>query len=220
MAKADLQADQAAYDRVLAIAGEAERAGDYSRAISHAIRAWPFLEGMMQFERRWEGATFKSIPCVDMVLRLAPPLLNWSALDQLETLLRARRAIDRSTSDDLADRLRGARALLALAHSIWRHVQANPGASYDAVRADVQGGHSDLRNIIDRWVDMGILVRTGPSSDTRLRLATDLGRAMTAKCSACGENVAMAFRDALHPRSCPKCGDLSEFVLGSEPLRA
>jgi len=110
MSKLVLQGSVAAYSDLLNNALEAERAGCFIDAIRHAVAAWVYVEDMMKYKRRWEQAEFKSVPCIDLVLKYAPLLLDNQCLNRLENLLRERRSIDKHASDDLASRLAEARA--------------------------------------------------------------------------------------------------------------
>lgn len=213
MAKADLQADQTAYDAILSMAREAERAGLYGEALEHATRAWPHLEGMMQFERRWEGAEFRSVPCIDLVLRLAPPLLHERALNALGELLKARKSIDRHASDDLAARLRLAREQLQLAYRLWRQLETAPSTPQVSLGVVLGAPQSVVLETLDRWVEMGIAARAGVGSSLEISLSVDLGRPTLAKCPVCGTTHTLPRRQAVAATDCPDCNQRTELTL-------
>lgn len=218
--KADLQSAQTAYDRAMRLARAAEQQGDYPVAIARAIEAWEHLEGMMQFERRFEDAEFKSVPCIDLVLRHAPSILHAQALDELEHLLQTRRAIDRHASDDLATRLLEARETLKRAHRLLDHIERNPGARQSDLRQLLGGDQDEWRGWCERWSDIGLINRESLGGQYYLRLSAGADELTDAKCGACGGIERGSKRSFWGSHVCVACGRTETFVLLSSASAA
>jgi len=62
MTKAEMEHHQQKYQSLMADARAAERAGLYRKAIEKALASWEHIDGMMQYERRYESKEFRSVP--------------------------------------------------------------------------------------------------------------------------------------------------------------
>src|SRR5262245_15059909 len=114
--KAEMEFHRDEYYALIGSARQALQQGTHVKAIELAVSSWEYIDGMMQFERRYESKTFDSIEGIDIVLNFAPLLFDFEALDRLQLLLRTQRRIDKHASDDLADKLTQARAVMWNAH--------------------------------------------------------------------------------------------------------
>jgi hypothetical protein len=213
MAKAELQAAQSMYDQCLERARAAERAGDFEGCISHAVAAWEYVADMMRFERRWEEAEFRSVPCIEFVLRYAPLLLDEDSLNRLAAFLKAEKSVDRFASDDLAARLSRARERLRIAFRLWTHIEHNPEARQDELRRLMGGDQDEWRDIAERWEKMGLVRRSPSMGSYTLRLTTELDATTYAKCHCCGAVVRSTRLDLLQSRDCTGCSQVSEFCI-------
>jgi predicted transcriptional regulator len=215
MSKAALQAAQLQYDQCMAAARNHERNGQLEEAIRQAIEAWEHLEGMMKFERKWEDREFKSVPCIDMVLRHAPMLLDGKSLDRLGDLLKEQRSIDKLASDDLAARLQEAKQRMRAIHQLLARVEAEPGITVTRLAETCGCDRPTVDQICERLEAMELIEvdRTGKARE--LRLATDFDRNITGLCESCGRGAALLWWDALSVRKCPTCGEEAYFVLSS-----
>lgn len=191
----------------------AERDGLYRIAVEWALSAWGFIDGMMQFERRYEKKEFASVVAIDIVLRYAPLLLDSKSLDTLESLLRESKRIERITSDDMGEKLATAREQMWLNHRLWSHLEATPGARQDELRQVLGGEQHYWRDVSEIWAKMGLLKRQPDGGSYRLNFSTRMGELTHGKCPACGKVVeapkAMFFDDL----TCPQCRTSAAFVL-------
>src|SRR5438445_210985 len=112
MKKSEMEAHRDEYQARMAAARAAERDGLYREAMAEALSAWDFIDGMMQYEKRYEERSFDSVAAIDLVLRYAPLLLDRKSLDTLERLLKEYRRIERDTDADMGAKLASARAAL------------------------------------------------------------------------------------------------------------
>lgn len=201
MAKAELQASRAVYDDLVSKAHEAEGEGRFDDAVRLARLAWHHLEAMLKFERKYEHAEFESVPCIDLVLKYAPLLFDWTALTELGTLLRGRKSIDRIASDDLASRLSEALVVFREAHQVWNELENASVA--DAAKVSIATAIDPRRRkaLIDAWVSMKLVRREGGAT----RIATDPDERVRAKCPGCGVVVGGLMFDVLSDQECPRC---------------
>ena len=108
--KAELKSDQDNYHHLLKNARVALSEQRVKDAIDLAKSTWPYIDGMMQFEQRYENREFTTVEGVAIVLRNAPLVFDRQTLNELAELLKSKRRIDKNASDDLAAQLAASRA--------------------------------------------------------------------------------------------------------------
>ena len=213
MAKADLEFAQSAYDQAMHHAHAAVRSGYYVRAIAFAIEAWNYVDRMMQYEKKYEDATFKSVPCVDIVLKYAPLVFDIEALDKLSELLKERKTVERLTSDDLGERLRVARGYLRSSYRLWDYIERHPGVMQSDLREQLGGEQDEWRLIAERWESMGLLRRVPEVGSYRLFAVTNMHQRSEGMCPKCGLIEIGRKGDLLAERNCPGCGERCVLVI-------
>jgi hypothetical protein len=216
MKKTELEEHRDSYDALLSSALAAERNGEHRRAVQAALQAWEYVDGMMQYERRYGGREFDSIKAIDLVLKYAPLLLDYQSLDRLADLLKASRRIEKNTSESLADLLQTARSKLWDVHRFYGHLEMNPDARQDELRQVLGGDQDSWRAISEAWEKMGMVSRLPSGGSYTLRLVTRLGEIVPAICPSCGVRTEGPKGMLLEPLSCPECGASVTFVLLSD----
>jgi predicted Zn-ribbon and HTH transcriptional regulator len=216
VAKAELKAAQDAYDQLLQRAQRDESLGRYATAVTHAVEAWEYVDGMMKYERRFEDAEFKSLPCIDLVLRYAPLLFDVSSLDRLGELLKKHRSVEKHTTDDLEARLTKAREFLCRAHRLWSLIEQNPGITLDEVTARLGDKLRESPAMVARWEEMGLITRSQSRTGVSLRLTTRLESDALARCPSCGAKVQARKLSLWKEQRCPKCGQTVDLVIFAE----
>ncbi len=211
--KAELEQQKTFYYAVLRKAQVAEAAGRLREAVELAVSSWPYVDGMMQFERKYEEREFRSIGTIDVVLKLAPLLLHSPSLDDLAVLLKSQKRIDKNASDDLAARLEESRQRMWSAHQLWSHLEQHPGARQDELSKSLGGDQDAWRALAETWERMGVIARTPEGGSFRLLLRTRMHTLARAKCPSCGLVAKASKSRLLEPQSCPKCQKTSELVL-------
>ena len=213
MSKAEMEDHQRTYQSLMADARTAERAGLYRTAIEKALESWKHIDGMMQYERRYEDREFGSIPAIDLTLKYAPLLLDFVSLDALEGLLKDCRRIERNTSDNLGEKLATARTRMWEAYHLWDYLEWNPIVRQDELRRLLGGDQDHWRFLAESWDRMGLLRREPEGGTYRLALSTRMGEVVPAKCPACGSVVEAPKAMFLEERACPKCRAGNLFVI-------
>lgn len=214
MAKLDLAVAKEEYHLLVERASTAERAGDAPGAIRFARNAWQHVVDMMKYEQKYETGTFRSLPCIDIVCRLAPPLLDGEALEELGGLLKTNRSIDRVASDDLADRLRQARDELAAFHRLYALIESRSGVTATEVQALLGGDLGwDARLGQARQLRT---VRVGSHDKANAVEATGNSEALvTGWCVRCGLECILPLCDFLTLSRCTSCGRAADTCIRS-----
>ena len=213
MTKAEMEEHDRQYHVLLAQAHEALRQGLVRRAVQHALAAWDHIDGMMQYDRKYENASFDTIPAVDLVLRYAPLLLDFRQLDRLEVLLKEYRRIERDTTADVGEQLAQARARMWNAHRLWDYIEHHPDVRQAELRTALGGEQQEWADIAAAWEKMGLLRRIPDGSTYRLAFSTRMDELVPAKCPECG-NLAQAPKAMLlDEMRCPQCKKRALFVL-------
>lgn len=217
MSKADLQDATTKYESCVAAALAAESHGCLKEAVDHAVQAWEFLEAMLRFSKRFRKLDVDSVHCVNLVVRLAPVLLDPEPLDTLSTLLKSRKSIDRAVSDNLAEMLAGAKRRLAAAHRIFDCIERNPEIGNDDLCSLVEIEAERVTEILGQWLRFGVVRRTSLGHAHGFRLTLDLGAIEHARCARCGRDATGEKSSFLTLRACDSCGVEQQFVILRSP---
>jgi len=133
--KQELASAYGQYSARMERAGDALKKGLYRQAVRDALEAWPFIDGMMQYGRRYNQQEFQTIAAIDLVLEYVPWLLDFRQLDRLAALLKECRRIERNTDTDFSEKLAEARERMWAAHRLWDYIERHP----DAHQAELKG---------------------------------------------------------------------------------
>lgn len=205
MTKIEMESHQAEYDALVSNAHRALQQGLYGEGVRLAISSWDYIDGMMQYERKYEEREFHSIETIDIVLHFAPLLFDFESLDKLELRLKSQRRIEKNTSEDLGQNLAKARALLWDAHRLWNHLERQSECRQDELRRTLGGDQDRWRSMAESWERMGLIRRTPEAGSYRLALSTRMDAPFSAKCPSCGAVGKAPKRKLLEELACPKC---------------
>jgi hypothetical protein len=210
MKKAELETHDAEYRDRLSKAKHAESAGQYNEALKAAVSAWEHVDGMMQFQSKYEEEKVDSVAAIDLVLKYAPLLLDFRKLDALEQFLSICRRIEKNTTAGPREKLSEARSKMWDNHRLWSYLEKHPDAPQDQLHK-AMGQTNDWQSSIEAWVTMGVLrkAQEGPC----YRLTTSMEARVPAKCSACGKSAEGPKGLLLTSVTCPKCRSKTTFVL-------
>jgi len=212
--KAELEDDATSYYSKVEEMRRAHDRRDYHGALGFAAAAWEYVDGMMQFERRFEDKSErKSLDCVDYVLRYAPLLFDVQTLSALSSLLRTQKRVDKNTAADLAANLERAYLLMNEAHQLWDHLERNVQVDQDKLRGSLGGDQDRWRWLAEKWHSMGIIQRAPSRGSYILSLLTRMESEVRAKCSACGVVAKAAKGRFWEQILCPKCKATVYFII-------
>ena len=215
--KAELEREHDEYRLAIERLRVADSAGDYEQALTIAVSAWKFVDGMMQYERRFEDRTeHESLLCINYVVRTAPLLFAFDVLGSLRTLLATQKRIDKNTSADLSTSLQKAFVRMNAAHRLWDYIEREVHVRQDRLRATLQGDQDEWRWIAEQWQNIGLIRRHPDGGSYILSLVTRMEDEVRAKCSSCGVVARAAKGRFWEQISCPKCKDTAYFVILSD----
>ena len=212
--KAELQFDASRYREAVVAMRKAHNEGRYLEAIEIAMNACDYVDGMMQFERRFEDRTErKSVETIHYVLQYAPLVFDRSSLETLDEVLKSQKRIDKNTTADLADDLKSANALMWDAHRMWTELEQAADLPQDKLRSSLGGEQERWREIAESWYGMGLIHRMPERGSYRISLATRIATEIRGKCPACGATGRAAMGHFLEEITCPRCKATSTFVM-------
>lgn len=213
MKKAEMEAESLQYREMMSVAQAAERRGMYREALTVAISAWPYVDGMVLHERKYRDNEVANIAAIDLVLRYAPLLLDARPLNELEKLLTSYKRVLKDSFESMSERLARARAQIWENHRLWTYLEQNPGTEQDGLRQALGGEQERWRSVAESWERMGLLGRTPAGRSYRLTLATRMGEIVRAKCPGCGHVDEAPKGMFLEQMTCPNCRARVVFVL-------
>jgi hypothetical protein len=211
--KAELDAHRTEYYALVAKARAAERQGLYREALELASSSCEHIDGMIQFERKYQDKETVELDGIDMVLKYAPFLFDVQSLNSLASLLKSQPRIERSASDDISEKLSKARTLMFAAHRLWTQLEQNMETRQHELRRAIGGDQEHWRSIAEIWEKMGLVHRTAAEGSYQLTLVTDMGAMVMAKCPSCGATAKGQKARFLEELACPKCGKTGFLVL-------
>jgi hypothetical protein len=211
--KAELEYDRAEYYAWIAKAHAAQQKYLFRQAMELAMSSWDHIDGMMQYERKYESRDSFTIEGIEIVLQYAPLLFDFTRLDKLELLLKNQRRIAKSASDDLADKISKAKALMWEAHRFWNHLERQSVVRQDELRREFGGDLDGWWFISETWEAIGLICRVHDGSSYRLAFSTQMDKPALAKCPSCGTVARAPKRRFLEEIICPKCQAEDYFVI-------
>lgn len=212
--KADLEADYQRYASLNQKSREAKRKGDFRAALECAVAALPHVSGMIQFTTRFEGHDDPdSVEAIDTILSLSPTVFRHHDLDEVDTLLKQKRLVERRTNENISQRICDARKDMRLAHKLYTLFERESDVTLDEIGAACDPSEASWNRIVDLWTKMGILQAASSDNSRRLRLTTRMGGITPAKCPLCGVMTDAPKAMLLESFTCPSCERIACFVI-------
>ena len=212
MTKAEMEQHWTQYQAFLTEIGEPIENGDYKTAIELSVAAWEHIDGMMQYERKYNNLETVPLCALDVVLKFAPILFDFKALDKVDTFLKGQRRIEKNADSDLSDARAKARELMWEAHRLWDHIERHTHPRQDDLRRSLGGDQDRWRSLAETWERMGLLFRSPEGGSYRLSFCTRMDDPVLAKCPSCGAVGKTPKTRFLDNLACPKCHASVNFV--------
>ena len=213
MKKAEMESHATEYRVLMDTARSALQERRYREALDLALSSWKHIDGMMQYERKRTGKEPTTVEGIDIVLKHAPLLFDFQSLNELDSLLKSQRRIEKNTSHNMAEKLVKARGLMWDAHGMWDHLERHPGEREDQLRQALGGDQHRWRSVAETWEQMGLVSRTPEGGSHRLSLSVRMSETVLAKCPSCGVVGKGAKAKFLGELTCPKCRAKVLFVI-------
>jgi len=213
MTKAEMERHRAEYLRYAALAGSAVEEGAYREAVERAVSSWDYVDGMIQYERKYGGVESVHVESIEIALTYAPLLFDSQSLDKLDAILKNQRRIVKNASGDVAGNALKARSLMREAHALWHYLDAHPECLIEDLCNSLGGEQVRWRSIGETWARMGVVRHTPEGSSYRLALYTRLNDVVLGKCPECGVTGKAPKEKLVEERHCPRCREKVIFVL-------
>jgi hypothetical protein len=212
--KAQLQWETGHYRAAVEGMQAAHREGKHSEAVAIAAKASEYVDGMMQYERRFESREEpRHIETIRYIFQYAPLVFDKSSLETISELLNSQKRIAKNTAANLANELETATELMWDAHRVWSVLEKLGETRQDELRATLGGNQDRWRAISESWGHMGLVHRIPERGSYRISLVTRIAAEVRGKCSGCGSTGKAALGTFLQDLTCPKCKTTSKFVL-------
>jgi hypothetical protein len=212
--KAELQSDAELYRRAVSAMRKAHNEGHVFEAIEIAVNACDYVDGMMQFERRFEERSErKDVETIHYVLQYAPLVFDPASLDKLTEILKSQKRIDKNTTADFAEELKQAFELMWDAHRLWTLLEQADEVPQDKLRVSLGGDQERWRCMAESWDRMGLIRRIPECGSYRISLTTRITAEVRGKCRECGATGKAAMGRFLEDITCPRCKKTSTFVI-------
>jgi hypothetical protein len=217
MTKEEMETDFMRYHAKLLQAKSALNEANYRKALQMAEESWQHVDGMMQYERKYNGVAACTIEAIDLALDYAPLLFDAGVLQRLAALLKAHRRIEKNTAEDLSDKLSKARELMWDAYRLWDQMEKRADASESVLAEHLEMAKRWLF-VRDAWQKMEVIVRLKKDGSHQLTFRTQLDAAAVGKCPVCGAIAKAKKAKFLEKQACPKCqGKVLFVILSREP---
>ncbi|MFT3882934.1 MAG: hypothetical protein QM703_25170 [Gemmatales bacterium] len=206
--KAELEWQRTAFRTYVAQSKEALSQHQYSNAIELAIQSFAFIDGMIQYERRYEQVEDQPYPTIKTVLSYSPVLFRWKAIDEVERLLDSTKRIEKNSQIDWRAKIDHSRRLLGHALETWTNIHARNSATYDGD----QNRRIERVFILSTWENMGYVTKPNENGDLH-SFVSNMEMRTRAKCKYCGDVCDATKATFLADIKCLKCGVTNLFVI-------
>ena len=213
MAKADLEFDHEEYLAALEQAQLAMRTADLADAVAHAVQSFEHVDGMMQFEKRYNDVESVAVDTVSLVIENAPLVFDNDALDKVESLLASKKRIERNAQGHLREKLAAAREAIREVGLVWDHIDRLQESTDAREWFAIPCKTARWRFIVSAWSAMGIIRPVERDGADAFEWVTRMDAATRAKCSSCGTLAKGPRVRLLEPAVCPACRQKVSFVL-------
>lgn len=204
MNRDELENHRANYHARVLLAKDAEREANFIDAVHHAKSAWKFIEGMIDYELKYQEQTVENVDAIELVLQYAPVVFDLSSLTELDAFLKEHPRIARHTRNDFAGDTRVARKMIRQAGHLWSRLESE---------GKIEANPAELTPIAEAWREMGVVRKVEQKDGTeQLQFTTRLDTPSRGKCPECGAVVKGTKSKMLEELRCPHCFGMVQFV--------
>ncbi len=207
--KAELEIEYKSFHSLAEQTKASISAHEYSAAIALGLKSFEFIDGMIQYERKYEDKENPSHPTIKAVLTFAPVVFGWKAIDEVEALLNSTRRIEKNSNEDWRQRIADSRQLQKRALHLWSSMLSQETYLPEAIEVS----RKDRQFILKSWEEMGFTTTSGSVAENVLVLASSKMERTRAKCMHCGEVAVSTKEKFLSEVKCPRCSMLTLFVM-------
>lgn len=185
---------------------EAQQNHLYSQAIDYALQSFPFIDGMIQYERRYKKTEQINQPTLKLILAFSPVIFRWHSIDQVEVLINTTKRIERNSDIEWRSKIDESRKLLISAQNLWNSIETlqHDFSTIDPISRSF---------ILTAWERIGLVSIVKDSKTFQYQFVSALNARYRAKCPECGQICDATKESLLSKLKCPRCMVTSYFVL-------
>lgn len=212
--KGDLAQARTAYVGEATAAAVALANGRYKDALRLALGTLDDVDAMIQYRAKYEKTEVTSVETIDLILRYAPLLLDTAAIDELASVLKRYKRIDRVIPADLASETVQARRRTEIACNLHSIIRREGHIAVSRLLEQLPADERPIgKAILLEWLSMGIATKQADASESMIELTTVMARPARGVCFSCGAEVTAPKRLLAQGGTCPGCRKKSIFVL-------
>lgn len=199
--KAELEWQCNTFNTISSQAELAYTEGKLTVSIDFALQSLQFIDGMIQFEKRFKKSEVIQQPTLKLILVNAPIIFRFQAINDVEEFLNRTKRVEKNSSIDWRKMIEEARRLLDSALHLWQLIETE----------------SDI-NCVDRigrvyllnaWERMGVVTHQLQGYS----ITSAMNARYRAKCFGCGQVFDSNKDSLLSEMSCPVCKTMQYFVI-------
>lgn len=213
MKKVEMEEHNRQYLRAVQEVSSMVREGCVRDAIDRAKASWQHIDGMLQFEKKYAEGDRTTVKTIDICMAYAPMLFDSQTLDEVGSLLKDCRRIEKNTSVDLSDTLSESKEIMWIAHRLWEQMEQSGNVDPETLTKTLGVKKKRWARIIDAWEKMGLVRRFVTDGHDFLALATQLGEVVPGKCPQCGERAQAPKAMFFEELTCSSCDNKDLFVI-------
>jgi hypothetical protein len=183
-------------------------AKEFPDALDNSEKALAFVDGMMQYQRKYMSQEFDSIEAIDIILLVAPALFRQSSIDAIVRLLSTYRRVERNTAANLGQKVDDAYKRLFHMRRLWNQL-SDPDDKMN------QCDPSDAETLfaMEVWRHVGLVSVTDQGALRSYVPATRMNQMMRCKCFSSGASGKSRKSVLLDKVECPRCRTHGYFVM-------
>ncbi len=207
-----MQEHHAHYLSRMADANEKRRLGFYRDAIRLSKSAWDDIDGMLQFDKKYNERQHTEVSAIDMVLWCAPPLLDFASLIAVNTKLDDCKRIVRELPD-YSSLLAQSNLNLQAYFQLWTFLEQNGEVLQSELRSRLGEDQDGWREKCEIWEKIGVVRRVPVRNSYHVNLLTRFGKVVSAKCPNCGKTAEAPKSMFFDKLICDSCQVQEYFVI-------
>jgi hypothetical protein len=169
---------------------------NYTRAIEIALQSLQFIDGMIQYERRYNKQENVQQSTLAIILNYAPVIFHYRAIDTLEAYLLSTKRVHKTSDIDWLERIVAARQMMTSALNLWQCIE---------VDQDYKHIDNTFRVFLtDCWLRLGLIAKR-TTNVAGFAFVSSLSERFRGKCSSCGLVCDTTKETLLSDMNCPGC---------------
>jgi hypothetical protein len=185
--------------------------GEFPAVFSVCIDSFPHIVPAINYRKKKDIplGTLSLLP-ITTICQYAPPLFEHDAIESLAKFVSSARVLALSEKGYLHS-VEAARKRERLAHTLWNHLEKQPGTLQRDIRTVLGVIQEEAVEIIELWEELGVIDRQPKDESYRLYFRTQFNTEVEGLCQNCGVRGKGRKELFLKSVTCQKCGTLGYY---------